>query len=219
MRPYFITGIGTDVGKTFILSKIIESLLAENKSVAAIKPIITGIDSDNFSDSDSYKILNSLRRGDINSRGGVLPPALKQISPFLFKNPLSPDQAAALENTQIPYDELLTFSKEFLAANKQKDYSFIEGVGGVFVPINQDKLVIDLLDDLNIKVILIANNYLGCLNHTLATLKALEHHDVVIYFNNHPAHDNYAANLASLKNFTNCPIHTDVAELLLEIKI
>ena len=65
---------------------------------------------------------------------------LESISPIYFHNPLSPDQAAKFENQEINYDSLVNICEKFLAQNNQNDYNFIEGAGGVFVPINKDKL-------------------------------------------------------------------------------
>ncbi len=210
MSNYFISATGTEIGKTFLLTKLISNLRSFNKNVNAFKPIITGLDKTNFTESDSAQILTALGRK-------VSFDNVKSISPIYFSNPLSPDQAAKFENQEINYDFLVNLCEEFLIQNKHNDYNLIEGAGGVYVPINKDKLFLDLLKDLKIPVIIVANNYLGCLSHTLSLLECLKALDVRVFFNNYPKNDNFENNLESLQKFTKVPIFTDLEALLLAL--
>ena len=80
MSNYFISGIGTEIGKTFVLTELIKEIYKKQKTVNAIKPIITGININNFYNSDSYKILEQLGNSNITFSN------INQISPFLFKS-------------------------------------------------------------------------------------------------------------------------------------
>ncbi|MBL6785795.1 MAG: dethiobiotin synthase [Rickettsiales bacterium] len=208
MTDYFISATGTEIGKTFLLENLISNLIKSEKKVNAIKPIISGINENNFYESDSYKIAKALSDEVITYN------SLKNISPFQFEHPLSPDQAAKLINKKISYLELLNFTQDFLENNKKNDFNFIEGVGGVYVPINQQKLVLNLIEDLNIKLILVSNNYLGCLSHTLSIIKNLPAIDIKLFFNNYPYNDNLIENINSLQNFTDIEIYTNIDDLI-----
>jgi dethiobiotin synthetase len=210
MVNYFISATGTEIGKTFVLTEIINKLKFQNKKIEALKPIITGLDNNNFHESDSAKILSALLR-DITFDN------VKSISPFYYKAALSPDQAAKLENKEINYDSLVNLCEQFLTNNNENDYNFIEGAGGVYVPINKEKLILDLLMDLNIPIIIVTNNYLGCLSHTLSLLDCLKELNVRLYFNNYPILDNYENNLESLIRFTKVPIYTNIDELIISL--
>jgi dethiobiotin synthetase len=205
MKKYFITATGTDIGKTYYLCKLIKEILAKNQKVKAIKPIISGLDINNIHNSDSGKIISALKKE-------VTIENILNISPFFYQIATSPDSAALIENKQeINYAKLLEFCSNFLK-NNSHDYALIEGVGGIMVPINSHKLILDLIKDLKIEVILITKNYLGTRNHTLNSLEILKLHNIrvnKIILNNF-GNDQEDRNLIikSLKNFTNIEIES-----------
>lgn len=167
MQKYFITATDTDIGKTYYICSLIRKILKNKQTVKAIKPIISGLDFDNLPESDSGKILNALQQ-EINKEN------ILNISPFYYKTATSPDSAAFLEKKQeINYNKLLKFCNDFLN-NNSNDFALIEGVGGLMVPINSKKLIIDLIKDLNIEVILVTRNYLGTRNHSLSAIEILK---------------------------------------------
>ncbi len=180
MKKYFVTATGTDIGKTFFICKFIKQILAKNKTVKAIKPIITGLSYDDPF-CDSTKILSALGER-------VSPANINSISPFSYQEPVSPDIAAQREKKPyLNYQKVLSFCNNFLNENN-RDYGLIEGVGGINVPINQEKTILDLLIDLKkIKIIIISDNYLGTINHTLNTLYLCQEKNLdieKIYLNN-----------------------------------
>ena len=85
--------------------------------------------------------------------------------------------AAKAEGAIFSYDTLLAHAQRALASN---DLVLMEGVGGAFVPLADDKLVSDWIIDLNLPVILVIGSYLGTMSHTIATVKALEVADIKI---------------------------------------
>lgn len=171
MPSYFVTATGTDIGKTYITCGIIQALKAHHKIVSAIKPIISGWDVESV-ETDTYHLIDALG----------LPfdeEVINNISPWKFKEPLSPDMAAKLEGKDINFDELKQFCRDFIVSN-QNNIGFIEGVGGVMVPINTKYLISDLIAALEIPVILVAGTYLGTLSHTLTAYNVLKQQNITV---------------------------------------
>ncbi len=203
MQKYFITATDTDIGKTYYICKLIRTILKNNQTVKAIKPIISGLDFNNLATSDSGKILYALQE-EINKEN------ILKISPFYYNIPTSPDSAAFLEKKpEINYNKLLKFCNDFLN-NNSNDFALIEGVGGLMVPINSKKLIIDLIKDLNIEVILITRNYLGTRNHSLSAIEILKTKKIkikkVILNNFGDKQEDKALIIKSLKQFTDLNI-------------
>lgn len=163
-KSYFITATGTDIGKTFLTENLCTAL--KEKDVFAIKPVISGFNMDE--ESDTKRILRSLGMEFSESN-------IDKISPYRFKLPLSPDMAARSENKEINFAELISFCHDYI--NKH-DNLFIEGVGGIMVPLNNDKTVLDWILAINIPVILVAGSYLGSISHTLTAMEVLRQNNV-----------------------------------------
>lgn len=170
---FFITGTGTNIGKTFVLEKICQKLIMGGKKLSVIKPIISGFSYDDLN-SDSAKILKILGK-DLNQQN------LDEISPYRFFAPLSPNIAAELENRNIDFLELINFCENKIAAAKKNNgYLLIEGAGGVMTPVNNNKNFTHLIAKLNIPTILVAGNYLGSISHTLSAIAAMQSYGITI---------------------------------------
>ena len=148
----FITGIGTDVGKTIASSIITESLKAEYW-----KPIQAG-DLDN---SDSHKIQRY-----ISNDTTVIHP-----NSYALKTPASPHYAAEIDGVIIDLNKMVE--------PETNNHLVVEGAGGVFVPINNTDCVIDLIRP-DYKVIVVSRHYLGSINHTLLTIEALQNREIKV---------------------------------------
>ena len=146
----FITGIGTDVGKTITSAIITQALEADYW-----KPIQAG-DLDN---SDSNKI----QRYISNDKTIIHPNSYK------LNTPASPHVAAAIDGITIDVKQI----QEPATTN----HLVIEGAGGVFVPLNDQDCIIDLIQK-DYKVILVSRHYLGSINHTLLTFEALKNRNI-----------------------------------------
>ena len=142
----FITGISTDVGKTIASAIITEALEADYW-----KPIQAG-DLDN---SDSHFIKSKIT----NQKSIIYQNA------YQFNTPASPHLAAELDG--------ITIDLKNIIEPKTTNHLVIEGAGGVFVPLNNTDLVIDLIQS-DYKVIVVSRYYLGSINHTLLTIEALK---------------------------------------------
>ncbi|MFO1258251.1 MAG: dethiobiotin synthase [Gammaproteobacteria bacterium] len=174
MTAYFITSTGTGIGKTHFVTRSIRASREKVEPISALKPIISGWQTDCLEENDTACILKALN----------LPfeeKWINQISPWRFMAPLSPDMAATQEGKEINFDDLISFC---LAAIEKaaivNQTLLIEGVGGAFVPLNQLYLVADWIRALQLPVILVTGNYLGTLSHTLSTVYALESRGVPV---------------------------------------
>ena len=145
MRKIFITGIGTEVGKTVVSSIVVEALKADYW-----KPVQAG--DLEFSDTDRVKSWVS------NERSVFHPSA------YALKTPMSPHAAAELDGLRIDPERIV----EPVTSNDL----VIEGAGGLLVPLNEQNTILDLIRE-DYRVIVVSRNYLGSINHSLLTLEAL----------------------------------------------
>ena len=148
MKPLFISGIGTGIGKTIIAAVITEFLKADYW-----KPVQAGIDSGTDSSWISSLISNSETR--------IHPETYK------LKLAVSPHISAGNENQHIEINRIL---KDFCQMDPKRPL-IIEGAGGLMVPLNEKDFVIDLIKQLDARLILVSRNYLGSINHSLMTAK------------------------------------------------
>jgi dethiobiotin synthetase len=158
MPAVFVTGAGTDVGKTFVTAGLIRCLRARGRAVEALKPIVSGFDPLAPGSSDPAILLEALGRN-------VTPQTLAAISPWRFREPLSPDMAARAEGRSIDFEEVIGVCAE--AAARTPGLLLIEGVGGVMVPIGESHTLTDVMTRLRLPLILVGGSYLGAINHLL----------------------------------------------------
>lgn len=145
--PIFITGTGTDVGKTLASAIITEALEADYW-----KPVQAGFDNG----TDAFKVKSLIS----NNKSVIHGEAYELILPA------SPHIAAREEDTKINLDVITNKFKEFKTDNP---YIVIEGAGGIMVPLNEKEFIMDLILQLHAKVVLVSRNYLGSINHSLLT--------------------------------------------------
>lgn len=169
MQGLFITSTGTGVGKTYVTASLVRSLLVRGRPARALKPVISGWDGD-----DAAAIAAS-DTGQLLAAQGIdpSPEAIDACSPFRFRAPLSPDIAAAREGLGIDFDRLVGFCRQEIENTPKGTVLFIEGVGGVMVPLTQDKTVLDWMAAIGLPVLLVVGSYLGTISHTLTAALAL----------------------------------------------
>jgi len=168
--PYFITGIGTGVGKTFVTAAL--AYQARNASVAvrAVKPVLSGFDRASPEQSDAGVLLAVMEKT-------VDDPSLDAVSPWRFKAPLSPHIAAEKEGRTVDLHQVVEWCRQQQTPDQ---LLLIQGVGGVMVPLNREALVLDWMRALGWPVIVVAASYLGAINHTLLTCDTLAKHAIPI---------------------------------------
>jgi dethiobiotin synthetase len=164
VTAYFVTSTGTDIGKTFVTAGLIRSLRDDNRAVDALKPVVSGYDSSVVETSDPAVLLTALGRP-------VSADEIGRLAPWRFRAPVSPDLAAARESRSIDFDALVDFSRA--AINASTGVLFIEGVGGIMVPIDSERTVLDWMTALGIPLIFVVGGYLGTISHTLTALNVL----------------------------------------------
>ena len=164
MGAYFVTSTGTDIGKTFVTAGLIRYMRGAGQPVNALKPVVSGYDSSVVETSDPAVLLKALGRQ-------VSADEISSIAPWRFRAPLAPDLAAARENRSIDFNALIEFSRTAIKATT--GILFIEGVGGIMVPLNGNRTVLDWMAALNIPLLLVVGGYLGAISHALTALDVL----------------------------------------------
>jgi dethiobiotin synthetase len=171
MSAYFVTSTGTDIGKTFVTAGLIRYMREAGQAVSALKPVVSGYDTSVVETSDPAVLLHAL--GQPIDAG-----AIDRIAPWRFRAPLSPDLAAAREGRNIDFEKLIDFSREQIAA--AQGMLFIEGVGGIMVPLDAERTVLDWMAELQIPLLLVVGGYLGTISHTLTALDVLAAHHLKV---------------------------------------
>jgi dethiobiotin synthetase len=171
MTAIFITATGTDIGKTFVTAGLIRHFRAAGARVHALKPVATGFDPASAFSSDPGELLAALGR-PVNTR------EIESISPWRFAAPLSPDMAAQKESRAIDFDKLVGFCRQQI--ERSVGTLLIEGIGGVMVPLDSNRTVLDWMEALKIPVLLVTGSYLGTLSHTLTALDVLRRRDLAL---------------------------------------
>jgi dethiobiotin synthetase len=167
----FVTATGTDIGKTFVTAGLIRHYRKAGGAVDAIKPVMSGFSAEAIQSSDAATLLAALGRP-------VTLPEIERIAPWRFKAPLSPDMAACLESRTIDFNEVVEFSRSAIAS--RRGVLLIEGIGGVMVPLDDRRTVLDWMSVLRIPVVLVAGTYVGTLSHTLSALEVVARRNIDI---------------------------------------
>lgn len=149
-KQYFVTGIGTGVGKTLISLYLCKYLQA-----SYWKPIQSG----DLTDSDSIFIGSNCDVKIYNEK-------------FRLNTPASPHYSAMIDGVKID-------STQFDLPTENESL-IVEGAGGILVPINNSETMLDIIKRLQIPVILVASEYLGAINHTLMSIEILKQHKIEI---------------------------------------
>src|SRR5215218_483176 len=153
----FVTGTGTEVGKTVAAAAIARTLAAEGKRVAVFKPAVTGLDEGVETDHALLRRASGSDQSD------------EEIAPYRYGPPASPHLAAALVDEEIDPERL---REAAAAAARGADAIVCEGVGGLLVPLAPAYLARDLAADLGYPLVVVVAPGLGTINHTLLTIEA-----------------------------------------------
>lgn len=167
-KGFFVTGTGTEVGKTVVAAALARDLRRRGASVAVFKPAVTGLDEPGETD---HALLRRAAESEQSDDG---------IAPYRYGPPASPHLAAARAGEEIDPERLRRVAHD-AAANA--DSLVCEGVGGLLVPLAgrvvppageppAPYLVRDLAVDLGLPLVIAAQPGLGTINHTLLTIEA-----------------------------------------------
>jgi dethiobiotin synthetase len=177
MKGIFVTGTDTGVGKTIITGLLGRYLLDKGYNVITQKWIETGCRDSIAADIKLHLRIMHRDKNALDGYSGL-------ISPYVFKTPSSPHLASQIENRIINPDKI---KESFRLLSRHFDFTIAEGIGGVLVPFNKKGLVIDIVRGLDLAALVVAQNKLGAINHTLLTIEALEKRKIKILgiiFNN-----------------------------------
>ncbi len=182
MSSFFVTGIGTDVGKTVVSAVLVEALHADYW-----KPIQAG--NLDYTDSDFIK--------DYTLNGKMIHPEA-----YRFMEAVSPHLAAEYEDKSIKIN--------IIKPVNINNHLIVEGAGGVMVPLSDNSLIKDLIKLLQLSVIVVSKNYLGSINHTLLTIEVIKQADIPIagiIFNgeSNRESENYILNYSGVTLLGNIP--------------
>ncbi len=198
-KGIFISGTDTDVGKTYIGAQIVRALHNKDINVIPRKLIESGCKriGNNLIPDDATHYFEAIEK--------KIP--LEEICPFRYEPAISPQRAARLVKQTILIQNLIESCYVNVTNN---DILAVEGAGGFYSPLCEDGLNADLAKELQLPVILIANDKLGCINHILLTIEAIQQKELkllCVVLNKKDDEDNNAMNnFEDLKTLVDVPI-------------
>lgn len=163
-KGLFITGTDTDVGKTYIGAQIIRQLQTKVARIKTRKPIESGCEL--LHDGSLYPADGAaLQQANLNTE------TLEIITPYRFEPAIAPDRAAKLAGITLNNKDLIQACTQNV---NESDFLIVEGAGGFYSPLSSDGLNVDLATALELPIVLVVKDQLGCINHTLLTLAAIQ---------------------------------------------
>jgi dethiobiotin synthetase len=156
-KGFFVTGTGTEVGKTVVAAALAHDLRRQGSTVAVFKPAVTGLDEPGEPDHALLRRAAGSTQSD------------DEIAPYRYGPPASPHLAAAQAGEEIDPERLRSAAR---TAGASAERVVCEGVGGLLVPLAPTYLVRDFAVDLALPLVIAAPPLLGTINHTLLTVEA-----------------------------------------------
>ena len=163
IKRWFVTGTDTEVGKTVASSALLQAANLAGYRTAGYKPVASG----------SEMTAEGLRNGDALALQANSAVALnyQQVNPYVFAEPTSPHIVSADEGRPI---ELAQLSAGLRHLEQRADWVLIEGAGGWFTPLSEQYTFADWVQQEQLPVILVVGIKLGCINHALLTVQAIQ---------------------------------------------
>lgn len=198
MQGVFITGTGTDVGKTFIGSALARALVQRNISVIPKKPVESGC----------LKRENELIPQDAVAlkEAAAYQGPLSEVCPYRFELPISPVRAAHLANNSLTTEQLVSTCLQ----GSENGFIIVEGAGGFYTPLTENGLNADLALALQLPVLLISDDRLGVISQVLLSAEAIQTrglHLCAVVLNKLDNHlHEHMNNAADLREYLNCPV-------------
>ncbi len=162
MSGIFLTGTDTNVGKTIITVGLTSFVRKLGIDCVALKPVETGC---KLNHGELYP-----EDGHFLWRASQESISLDDVTPFRFSLPASPYRAAALQDSRLRISDII---EHIRAIEETHDLVIVEGAGGLFAPIEENRTFVDLMKELSFPVVLVARLKLGTINHTMLSIEAL----------------------------------------------
>lgn len=196
MKQYFITGVDTDIGKTFVSLGLCKSLKEKNINVGYFKPLQSG----------AYIEENIAKAPDIEELKKYI--TIPFGYSYLLKGEVSPYLASKLNNIHIDTEKI---KQDIVNFSSSLDVAIIEGAGGLLCPFCDNMTFADFISELNIETIIVTTPSLGRLNHTLMTIECAKMRNIKIkgiIINKYPKYPNISELhfLKELKDYTDIDI-------------
>lgn len=168
---YFVSGIDTDAGKSFVTGFLARQALDKGIKATTMKFIQTGgVSKNGYSiDIETHREIMGITYTE-EDKAGVT-------APVIFSYPASPHLAAKIDHKEINYDAI---DESIKILSEKYELLFIEGAGGLHVPLDADSTTIDYIQKKNFKVILATGGKLGSINHTILSLEALKARNIEV---------------------------------------
>lgn len=211
MNGIFITGTDTNVGKTYIAALLARHLQKQKLNVIPRKPVESGCipEGNELIPADAMALKNAAGYSG----------SLAQVCPYRFEPPIAPHRAAHLASQALTIRNLVQACTQDI--DVEKDFLLIEGAGGFYTPLCEDGLNADLAQALDLPVVLVAEDKLGCINHILLNVQALKTRGlnimaVILNQTEQPQNNPYMNNAEDLQDLLSCPIlsHSYQSEIL-----
>ena len=201
----FITGTDTGVGKTTTAARLLRLLRASGVRCAGMKPICCG----------------DRRDAEFLLAAGTEGLRIEEINPVWLKAPVAPLVGSLMEGWDIDIERILT---SFRTLQNRVEHVIVEGVGGWLVPIRSDNFMSDLAAEMSLPVLVVAQNRLGCLNHTALTVRSIAEHGLRcsgVVLNGVPETSDIASmtNLDILRKIVDVPLFTGLTENLVDLPV
>ncbi len=198
MQGVFITGTGTDVGKTYVATEIARALTQRDITVIPRKPIESGCSKQNNElipeDATALKLAANYQ-GD-----------LSEVCPYRFEPSISPVRAAHLAKTILTTEQLVSTCLN----GSENGFTLVEGAGGFYSPLAENGLNADLAEALQLPVLLIADDKLGALSQVLLSAEAIKLRGLqligVVLNSLDNKNNEHMDNAADLREHLDCPI-------------
>ncbi len=168
---FFVTGTDTEVGKTLVSGALLLQLQKKYSKVIGYKPVVAGVSE--IDGKLQNEDLVSLAIASTHEAANLV----SKICPYILETPSAPHLVATNNQIDLSYEKMLG---GYQALANQVDAIVVEGVGGFKVPFHQSKNSADFAKDLGLPVILVVGMRLGCINHALLTIEAIQSRGLII---------------------------------------
>ena len=210
-RGIFITGTGTDVGKTYITAMLIKTLRQEGYNCGYYKSAISG--AENITESDA---------GYVNKIAKIEQKESSLLS-YLYKTPVSPHLAARIDGNPLCMDSMKLDYEEVC---KNYDFVVMEGSGGIICPIRWDEqyhiLLEDIIKELSLPTLVVADAGLGTINATVLTIAYLKNKNISvkgIILNHYKGSEMEIDNIKMIETLTDTRVIATVKESEINLNI
>ena len=208
LKGVFITATGTDIGKTYVSALLLKELREKNINAVYYKPALSGTE-----EKDGKLILGDALKAVTTAKLSENP---EDLVSFSFKTAVSPHLASRLENKPIKKEKILN---DFKRLEETYDFILTEGCGGITCPlILEDKtlLLSEIITDLNLPIIIVADASLGTINHCLLTYSYARQNNIPVlgFMLNNFQNDNFLHidNLSAIEKLTKTKVIATVSK-------